>query len=223
MPVEYTLREDNIVCAVLLVVLLLTLLLVSALRPFFYRYLPLILVRGTRNGVPPLSASAERCQIALVIVTCVMYAIAYMQYKLSVGEALTAPPATMMAYLTALLVAFCIARYVITVIVNSTFFAKEQMRRYNLSCLLIVALEGVLLLPIVIVNTFVTTHYAVAQWYVLAVISIARIATIYQQRQIFFPRTTAIVPYFIYLCSVELAPFLALWHVADIVWRSCQQ
>ena len=91
------------------------------------------------------------------------------------------------------------------------FFPQPVRSVWMKSYLFILALEGMALFPIVMLQAYFNTDVATTLVCAAAVVALFKVLTFYKTYVIFFKNRGGIVQNFLYFCTLELIPMAGLW------------
>ena len=83
--------------------------------------------------------------------------------------------------------------------------------------LFLMSTEGIVLLPVVLVQIYFGLPLAVTAIYSLIVVALFKLLSFYKCYTIFFRRNGIFVQSFLYFCALELMPLGVLWGVLNEV------
>ncbi|MCD8282874.1 MAG: DUF4271 domain-containing protein [Prevotella sp.] len=217
--IPYSVATDDVMSTFLVGCLVATIIALSAVGRFVVRQVKLFFYnRRGETSVNTLTSSELRAMTFLSFQTCFMYALLYFAYVSNGSEReFYIEPYRIIGLLFAVFVVFFAAKGLIVSIVNRTFFSGNERRRYNESSLFLTAMEGLFLLPVVYLLAYFGLTFHAAAIYVILVVIIFRLLTIYKQKQIFFCQKAGLAGFSLYLCTLELAPFLMVWNVLILI------
>ena len=95
--------------------------------------------------------------------------------------------------------------------VGSVFFESKKIEQWSKSFLFLIAGEGLLLFPLVMLLSYFDISIRSAVIYTLIVVIFVKILTFYKTYLIFFQKKGLILQNFLYLCALEIVPLLILW------------
>ena len=97
--------------------------------------------------------------------------------------------------------------------IDWVFFDKKKNLQWHKALLLLTAMEGVLIFPVVLVFPYVSIPVEIVLIYVGIVIILAKILAFYKAFIIFFRRTGSLLQIFLYFCALEIMPIVVLYGV----------
>ncbi len=200
-PLSYELRFDDAITLLLLAGFVVTMValgytkrfVVWQLKNFFY-------VQRNDAGRVSQSAAEFRCQVILLLHTCLQLAI--LLYIYTVGETV-APIATeirhrMIAFFFVAILGYFAARFLLYTIVNNIFFDARRNREWLRSLLFVSALEGVMLLPLVLVSVYLDLSVATVTMIVIVAFSLVKILLMMKCYSIFLRGWAGFLQFFLY-------------------------
>ncbi len=215
---------NDVLAAVLIACLLITLMFLAAHRSFLIAQVrTFFFSMNERNELVVVNAAQRRLQLFLSLETSFMYAVLYYFY----ARAYIAPTFTLnqnlcIALFFVLIALFFLLKVYLTAVVNWIFFDEERNKRFMYYNRFLLASEGLFLMPIVFIQAYydLPPEYAVA--YVSCVLIFFRLLAVYKEQRIFFRQISSCLGFFIYLCTLEIAPFFVVWNVMTIIVRYIQ-
>ncbi len=199
--VPYSIATDNVM----------TLLLIACLATTI-----VVLMYMRRKMV--LNITMVRCQWFLAVEMCIMYAILYFVYLSHYANVpLTVHPDLQMGIFFLTILLFFIAKRIVTRAVSLVFFDRDAVRRFSIDTLLLMGIEGLCLVPAVYLYVYLNLRAEYVLVYALGVVVLFRFLTFFKQKQIFFRQKGSFLGFFIYLCTLEIIPFVVLWSTMAII------
>ena len=96
------------------------------------------------------------------------------------------------------------------------FFGKRKNNQWLKSFLFLVSSQGVLLLPLVMLQAYFQLTVKSSIIYVGIVLGTTKILSLYKTHLIFFRQKGQFLQFFLYFCALEIVPLFALWGVLTI-------
>ena len=224
-PVPYTMKNDNVITSLLLFCFVLSVIAFSHVRHFIARHIK-TLIYQSNDGTSEVSETAVEVhfQLFLVLLDSLLLAILFYFYTLRVIAdtfVLDSPYLLIVIFLGEVLFYF-LAKWLIYSVVNSVFFDGKNSRQWARSFLFAIAVESLLLFPIVVLQaSFSLTLQNVLIYFVIVLIFV-KLLTFYKCYVIFFRRNVVILQIFLYFCALEIVPVLFLWEALTITADSLQ-
>jgi hypothetical protein len=100
------------------------------------------------------------------------------------------------------------------------FFDGKRNGQWMKSLLFVVAAEGLLALPAVVMGPYFDLSIHKIELYFVAMLILVKLLTFYKCFIIFFRQNVVSVQIILYLCALEMLPLLALWRVLDFTANS---
>ena len=92
----------------------------------------------------------------------------------------------------------------------SVFFGGKKSIQWGQAFLYVTALEGVLLLPLIVALVYFNILVKNAIYYCVAVLFLNKMLTFYKSYRIFFKQNGRYLENILYFCALEITPLLAL-------------
>ena len=218
-PVPYTIAGDNLITSLLLACFILAMVALAKSQDFITRQAKNFfhVQRGTTTEITE-TAGELWVQFGLVAQTCLLFAIIYFFYLRSyVTDTFTIEQYQIVGIFTAVFAGYFLIKALIYSAVSWVFFDTKRNEQWMKSYLFILALEGVLLFPLVMLLSYfhLSMHNTVI--YVGFVIIFTKILTFYKSFLIFFKQKRFFLQNILYLCALEIVPLLLLWGVLVLI------
>ncbi len=213
-PVPYTVRDDNMITSLLLACIIMVIIALSNSRRFIVRQIKdFIYVPRSESSSITETSSEVRFQLFLVLQTCLLLAVfQYFDTLHYVGETfILSSQYHLIAIFFGMFVGFHLLRCLLYSFVNSVFFSWRQNIQWLKSLLFISSSEGILLLPVVLLQVYFNLSIHNVIIYFIIVLVFVKILTFYKCYFIFFRRKTAFLQIILYFCALEAVPIAALW------------
>ena len=209
-PLPYTLRGDNVITVSLLLCFIVYVLslahsgryIIRLLKDFFrFTY-----VESSDAYSPHLAF-----YLSMAFVNCLMLAICSYEYATDgLGfDFVIESQALVIAIFLGLFVLYFFLKWLAYRIVNEVFFGSNKSLQWTRSFLFIMALEGVLLFPLVLITVYFAFSAPKALFYFCCVLFLTKILTFYKSWSIFFRQKGLFLQIFLYFCALEVTPLLA--------------
>lgn len=211
-PVPYTVAGDSWVSSVLILCFILASLAISRSRQLIAQQVKRFFPTGSSEKLTLNETSEEfRYQLFFVVVTCLMLGIGYFLYSQGSGPATyVLPEYWVMGICVAIVMAYFLLKFSLFAIVNSVFFDRRDNEQWLKSYLFLVALEGALLFPVIMLVAYFSLPMRIAGVCVAFILIFIKILSIYKCKTIFFKKTGVFLQIFLYFCALEVIPLLAL-------------
>ncbi|MBO4810874.1 MAG: DUF4271 domain-containing protein [Prevotella sp.] len=141
----------------------------------------------------------------LLAIASYIFAIELLHYDFSLE-----PQSLVVAVFLGLFLAYFLLKWMAYSFVNGVFFGKRARQQWTLSYLLLVALEAVLLFPLVLLLVYFDINAEKALFALVFIVFLNKILTFYKAWSIFFREKTLSLQIFLYFCTLEIMPMLAM-------------
>ena len=215
-PIPYSIHGDDILTSILLLLFLLTVVAFSNTRQFIARQTKSFFYFH-REGTTEASETVNelRFQLFLAFQTCVLVSLAFYFYTTYfIGQTFVlVSHYQLIALFLAITIAYFLFKSGLYAIINAVFFDSKKIRQWTKSYLYIIALEGVLLFPAVILLAYFGLNIHSASIYVAITLLIVKFLTFFKCFLIFFQRNVVKLQIILYFCTLEIVPLLVFWGV----------
>lgn len=209
-PVPYTLRNDSVFTSMLLFCFVAYVVSVSRSGKFVLQQLKNLFYMHHDEEMNETTGELH-FQLFLVGLTALMISIQCFQYVVDVLEA------TLWLnndFLLVLVMFGCIIGYftfraLAYTLVNNVFFDGRRNFLWMKNLLFFTAMEGILLLPAVLVQVYFDVEMEKMFYYLGFIFILIKILTFYKCNDIFFRRNDFYLQTFLYFCTLEAVPLLA--------------
>ena len=222
-PVPYSVRGDDVITSLLLVFFVLAVIAYSNIRGFFSRQAKNFF-HQPHEGVTSMTETATeaRFQVFIVFLTGLMFATLYYFYSLHYnGDSyILSSQYYLILIVWAIFLLYFLVKMGLYTVVNLVFFDGKRNRQWIKSLLFIIALEGLLSVPAVIMGPYFDLSIHKVEIYFAIMLILAKLMTFYKCFIIFFRQNVVGLQIILYLCALEIVPLLALWKVLYITANS---
>lgn len=213
-PIPYTLRGDNIVTLILLVCFLVGLISFSKSWRFIARQTKLFFhTPVSRTSQADSETSVElRFQCFLLLQTGLLLALMQFFYaQQTIGNTfILSSQYQLIEIFFGMNIAYFILKGLLYHTANCVFFNFRDSVKWLKSLLFITGLEGVALMPGVLLQVYFNLSMKNVVAYFLFILILVKILTFYKSYQIFFRRKPAFLQIILYFCALEVVPLAAL-------------
>ena len=213
-PVPYSVHNDNIITSLLIVCFVLAVIAFSNAKAFIIRQGKGFFYQSHGGTTEVIETSNElRFQVFLVFLTSILLSLLTYFYTINhFGDTfiLTSLYYLIAIYL-AMVVGYFILKSLLYSLVNITFFDGKRNGQWMKSTIFITSIEGVLLFPLVILQAYFDLSPQNVEIFLIIVLIIVKIMTIYKAYSIFFKRNVFKLQIILYFCTLEIVPLLAFW------------
>lgn len=209
--VPYSMRTDPYIAIVLLAFVFFSTIICSKMRAMIVRKFETLF--HTMTFVSEKDTTSEVMgQLALNLMSAMLIAFLMFSYvQIYVSDTYLLPTEYhLMGIFLGLVVGYKLLDALCGLIVNSVFWSSKQNLQYLKTKVFLGAMEGILLLLMVMVRVYFelsTVHTLISFVFVLVVV---KILTFYKCYVIFFNQRGGFIQFFLYLCALEIIPIGAL-------------
>ena len=215
-PVPYTVHNDNIITSLLLACFIFSVIAFTNARRFIIRqakaffYMP-------HEGTTEFSETANeaRFQIVLVLIACLQVSLLFYFYTLDhIGKTFVLRSQyTLIAIFFGLTIGYFLLKAGLYSAINLVFFDSKRNQQWIKSMLFIIAAEGMLFFPAVLLGAYFDLGIREVTFYVIIALVCIKMLTIYKCYVIFFRRNVVRLQIILYFCTLEIVPLLVFWGV----------
>jgi hypothetical protein len=215
-PVPYRVQNDNVITSLLLACFLISVIAFANTRKFFIRQIKNFFYAPREERIEFSETSNElRFQLFLVGITSLLIALLFYFYTLdNIGKTFVLQSQyTLITIFLLITLSFFVLKAGLYTMVNLVFFDSKRNQQWMKAWLFIVSMEGVLFFPAVLLGVYYEMDIQKVTFYVIIALIIIKIVTIYKCFIIFSRRNVVHLQIFLYFCTLEIVPLLALWGV----------
>ena len=215
-PVPYSLQSDDFITSLLYATVVVAIVALAQSRDFFARELKVFFREPSRDyEFYTETAVAVRFQIFLGFQTCLLLALATFLFTTHYIPGITTVTAqhNFILILVGCFMGYFIVKGLIQSLVGWVYFESQENRRWQKSQLFLVGVEGLPLLPIVLLLCYYSMSFMAAQILCFLVVTFVKILTFYRCYAIFFQKNRPRLQIFLYFCTLEIVPMLAFYGI----------
>ncbi|MDO4160158.1 MAG: DUF4271 domain-containing protein [Prevotellaceae bacterium] len=219
-PVPYTIRGDDTITALLLGCFILAMIAFSKSKRFIFRQAKNFFYEPSSLTTEIAETTNEiRFQSFLVLQTCLLFSIVSFLYTLEcvADTFILSSQYQLIAIFFGVLVAYFLFRYFLYGLVNTVFFGKRKSVRWLKHLLFITSVEGILIFPLVLLQSYFDLSIQNAVIYVAVVIILVKILLFYKSYVVFFRQKGMFLQIFLYFCALEIMPLLSLLGILEMI------
>ena len=212
-PVPYSIASDNLITGLLLGCFILALLALAKSREFIIRQAKNFFYVQRANTTEITETSGELwVQMFLIVQTCLLFSVIFFSWqRTDVTDTFIFDQYQVIGIYTGIIAGYFIFKMILYWGVGSVFFESKKIEQWSKSFLFLIAGEGLLLFPLVMLLSYFDISIRSAVIYTLIVVIFVKILTFYKTYLIFFQKKGLILQNFLYLCALEIVPLLILW------------
>lgn len=215
-PIPYTIRTDNVLSSVIIVSTLIMLFCVRRASRFFsFQYRNFFRIVRNDSMLVKEAASDTRNLIYISLYGAMILSLVFFSFtKEYVAETyITYSEYTLMAIYMAEIAGYIFGEILLQRGVNSVFFPRQLCEQYVATKLLLSSTLGIILTPLLLLIAYFGLETQDAILYSLVAIILTKICAFYKAFLIFFRKKSLCLPYFLYLCTLEIVTTLIAWGI----------
>lgn len=219
-PMPYTIRTDNVVTSLLIGCFILALLAFTKSRRFIQRQVKSFWREPSALATEmPETMGEFRFQFFLVLQTCLLFSVlSFLYTRELVGDVFMLDSIyQLIAIFFGVFVAYFVLKELLYGAVNAIFFGAKKTGRWFRTHIFVVAVEGVALFPLVMLQSYFDLPIHNAIIYAAIVVVLVRILLVYKCFVIFFKQKSFVLQIILYFCALEIMPLLTLCGVLAMI------
>lgn len=212
-PVPYGIARDNVITALLIFCFILAAVAYAKSKRF-------ILKQAKDFFRPPHSekttamtetSSELRFQFFLVLQSCLLFALVYFFYvQIRVTDTFVIDQYQVIGVFALIILAYIVVKAAAYWLSGWVFFDRRRNDMWMKSFLFLVAMEGVCIFPVVMLQAYFEMPVEATLIGSGAVLALFKLLALYKTYIIFFRRTGNSLQIFLYFCTLELLPLATL-------------
>lgn len=209
--VPYSVGNDDVVSVLMLVCLIVVIISVNSSSKFIIRLFRNFFYAPHDSQVITETSSELRFQIIMSLIDVFLLGIASYIYATDtiVRPLVSINKYGLMGIMMGMFLGFFMLRWLMWSMVNITFFDGKKNTQWSRHQLFMTAMEGLLMLPLVIALVYFNISVEKGLIYFLAILILNKIVTFYKCWSIFFKQNGGVLQTFLYFCALEITPLLA--------------
>lgn len=209
---EYTVRGDNMMTLVLIGCFILFVMALKQSWTFIVRQAKDFFVDSSTHDAVGETGGEMWSMTVLVLINCLL--LAFGTYLYTVEDKTAAfvldNDILLIGLLLLLFAAYFIVKLMTYLFVNQVFFGGKKSLQWTRSFVSLIGVEGVLLFPLVLLQVYFDLSFPKVLICFASVLFLNKMLTFYRQWNIFFRNNGRFLQTFLYFCTLEIAPLLAL-------------
>lgn len=221
-PVPYSIAGDNLVTALLLGCFVLSVVYFARLKDFIFRQLH-NLFRLPHGNVQEFSETSGELlmQLFLIVQTCLLFALLYFFHANTNGsDAFLFDQYLIIGFYAGIFLLYFLLKMLLYQGVGWVFFNPKKNGQWIRFFLFLVSFEGILIFPLVLLQSFFSLSTKTVAIYVASVVIFVKILSFYRTYIIFFNQKSAFIKNILYLCALEIVPLFYLWGILTLMSES---
>ena len=218
-PIPYAIRNDDTITALLLISFVVALMAFAASRNYILRQLKTFFY-PQKAGMDSTETTGEfRAQMFFLMLTCLLLALFYFFYTQEyVAETfILSDEYLLVAIFFGVFCGYYTIKALLYTAVNLVFFDSKRNEQWQRTALFLNGAIGIFLFPAVMLLTYFDVSPITIIYYLLGVLVFVKIMTFYKCSAIFFRQNALYLQIFLYFCTLEIIPLLALWGGLEVI------
>lgn len=212
-PVPYGIARDNVITAMLLFCFILAAIAYAKSKRFILRQAKGFFRPPHSEKMTAITETSGelRFQMFLVLQSCLLFALVYFFYvQIRVTDTFVIDQYQVIGVFALINLAYVVAKAAIYWISGWVFFDKRRNDLWMKSFLFLVAMEGVCIFPVVILQAYFEMPVETTLICTGAVLAVFKLLALYKTYIIFFRHTGSSLQIFLYFCTLEMLPLATL-------------
>ena len=212
-PVPYSIARDNVITLLLLACFVLAMVAYAKSSRFILRqakdfFRP---PRGEKMTAITETSGELRFQFFLVLQSCLLFALIYFFYvQISVADTFVIDQYQVIGVFALIVLAYMAVKGMVYSLVGWVFFDRRQSEAWMKSYLFMLAMEGVCIFPLVMLQAYFEMPVEATLACTAAELTLFKLLALYKSYIIFFRHKGLSLQIFLYFCTLELLPLAAL-------------
>ena len=212
-PIPETLSNDSTITGILILCFLILTFAISRISGFFWRQVKDFFY--VQKGEHSMTETGSEIKVQLVItaitcLTCAMLYYLYTTYTVS-DTFIFSSEYTLLGILFLIMMGYFLAKFFLYSVVNAILFSKTENKKFLTSLVFLSSVEGVLLFPALLLQTYFQFSIQNVAYYCFGVVIFIKLLTFYKTYIIFFRQNALYLQNILYFCALEMVPLLSLW------------
>lgn len=219
-PVPYAIARDNVITALLLGCFILTGVSLAGSLRFMTRQAKDFFRVPRRGGADVMTETSGefRFQFFLVFQTCLLEALIYFFHvQVHVTDTFTIDQYQVIGLFCCAFIGYAALKLAAYWAAGMVFFDKRSNERWLKSALFLMATEGVLLYPVVLLQAYFGSSLSVTFGATIAVTAVFKALAFYRAYNIFFRAEGRFLQNILYFCTLEIMPMVMQWGVLTMM------
>ncbi|WP_278790716.1 DUF4271 domain-containing protein [Leyella stercorea] len=212
-PVPYSIARDNLITLLLLFCFCIALIAYTKSRRFILRQAKEFFRPPVSENMTTVTETSEelRFQFFLVLQSCLLLGLIYFFYtQLYVADTFLVDQYQVIGILSLTMLGYMLVKTMLYWLVGWVFFDKRNNEFWMKSYLFFLAMEGVCLFPVVMLNAYFKMPVRTTLVCTFLVITLFKLLSLYKSYIIFFRHRGGFLQNFLYFCTLELTPLAVL-------------
>ena len=219
-PVPYSIARDNVITAMLIFCFILAVVAYAKSKRFILRQAKDFFRPPHSEKMTAMTETSGelRFQFFLVLQSCLLFALVYFFYvQIRVTDTFVIDQYQIIGVFALINLAYVIAKAAIYWMAGWVFFDRRRNDLWMKSFLFLVAMEGVCVFPVVMLQAYFEMTVEMTLLCSGAVLAVFKLLALYKTYVIFFRHSGNSLQIFLYFCTLELLPLATLLGVLATV------
>lgn len=211
-PIPYSIMRDDVLMTAILACLILTITGFSLSRHFLQKQVKnFFRIRHKESQDDAINTIEHRFQMLFSLQTCLLLGlISFFYVELKVADLFIVNNHTVVAIFAAVFFGYVTIKSLLYQLTGNVFFTQRQTKLWMHDLLFILNMEGVLIFPLLLLQTFFSTPINATITGMIIIVCGCKLLTSYKLYIIFFRQKKAYLQNILYLCTLEIVPIAAL-------------
>jgi hypothetical protein len=211
-PVPYVINNDDVITGLLLLCFLFIAFTLSRISGFIVKQLKDFFYFQREDRVITETGNEMKFQLVFLGLTCLVYGLMYYLYTTTyISETYILPSEyALLGIFVGVFALYILLHFGLYHVVNTVFFDSRRSKKFLTSILFLIAMEGALLFPVVLMFAYLHFSALYAIYCTVIVLVLVKILTFYKSYIIFFKQNDVFLQNILYFCALEIVPLFAL-------------
>lgn len=212
--IPYSLRNDDVIAAILLVCLLLSVFILARYRKLLEQLGQNFILHKSRSSLFISVTSVDmRFMFLLVLQSCLMTGICLLAYFKDLTPELIqhVSPHVLLTLYCGICVVYFILKWVTYLFVGWVFFDKTTVRLWVESYFTIIYFVGFALFPLTLFSVYLNFNANLLFVSGIVILIVVKILIFYKSIKFFFGQASSLVALILYLCALEIIPIFMVF------------
>ena len=219
-PVPYGIARDNVITALLLFCFILAAVAYAKSKRFILRQAKDFFRPPHSEKMTAMTETSGelRFQFFLVLQSCLLFALVYFFYvQIRVTDTFVIDQYQVIGVFALINLAYVLAKAAIYWLSGWVFFDRRRNDLWMKSFLFLIAMEGVCIFPVVMLQAYFEMPVETTLACTGAVLAVFKLLALYKTYIIFFRHSGNSLQIFLYFCTLELLPLATLLGILAVV------
>ncbi|MDD6896109.1 MAG: DUF4271 domain-containing protein [Prevotellaceae bacterium] len=217
-PIPYTVRSDDTISLLLILSFVVVMVSYAKSKQFIIRQIKSCFYINNRESSINETSIEIRFQLFMVVLTCLLLSLLqYFHTTHYIGSTfILSSQYHLIAIFFGMNICYFIMKGLLYSCVNTVFFGKKNNLQWMKTYLFITSLEGVMLYPAVLLQSYFDMSIQAVTVYTITALFLVKLLTFYKSYTIFFSRTGVFFQIFLYFCALEAVPMASFRGALEI-------